>query len=82
MNRLGVPYKTTPADRAAREARKAELEEKQNNNTITKDETDELNSITSGIEQMNINRGGRRRRRTNKRRRTFRKKRSSKRRRR
>jgi hypothetical protein len=56
-------------------ARKAELERKKKFQSLTPDEDDELNSInsiTSGIQQMNINRGGRRRRRTNKRRRTLR----------
>ena len=75
-NPYAKTYTTTSSDRAAR---KTELEQKQVDNTITKDETDELANLMG---QMNINRGGRRRRRTNKRRRTFRKKRSSKRRRR
>jgi uncharacterized protein with von Willebrand factor type A (vWA) domain len=54
------------------------LQLKQQQQQITKDETDELANLMG---QMNMNRGGRRRRRTNKRRRTFRKKRSTKRRR-
>jgi hypothetical protein len=64
-----------------RQERIAVLQSKKANNTITPNEDSELNSITSGIEQINMNRGGRRRRRTNKRRRTFRRKRSTKRRR-
>jgi hypothetical protein len=76
-NPYAKTYTTSPDDRAARAARKTELEQKQVNNTITKDETDELANLMG---QMNMNRGGRRRRRTFRRRTN--KKRSTKRRRR